>query len=381
MVASPEISVIVSTYQRPNHLRRCLASLAVQQGVAGRFEVIVVDDGSQDETPDVVADFRREGVCPVKFCTHPHEGFQLSRCRNTGIRASTAPYLLFTDGDCILPADHLRRHLEARRPGVVRAGDCLRLDEATSARIDVAAVRSGAFAEWIEPKLRKSLRKLYLKSLGYQVARHANRPKLVGWNMAVWRDQLERVNGFDEQFRGWGCEDDDLAARLRRSGARVATVLGYTHAYHLWHPPHSSTPQQWQDGPNVAYFRRPVVLTRCLDGIRSRSLFQVSTRIIGSPELPEFSQQLRQVFRESATGPEIELLIWPNTARFTKGSACRVLVASSTAVVPAAVQCTAQATIQFDEEHRLPAVLHSLHQIINGRVDTPVAPRNERRAA
>ncbi|MCC6492941.1 MAG: glycosyltransferase [Pirellulales bacterium] len=346
MVAPPEISVIVSTYQRPGHLRRCLASLAVQQGVAGRFEAIVVDDGSLDETADVVDQFRREGAFRLKFCTHPHDGFQLARCRNAGIRSSLAPYLLFTDGDCIFPPDHLQRHLEARRHGVVRAGDCIRLDESTSRQIDEQAVRSGGFLAMVAP-LRKSLRKTYLKSLAYQLMRHGSRPKLIGWNMAAWREQLERINGFDEQFRGWGCEDDDLAARLRKIGARVATALGYTQAYHLWHPPHATTPGRWQDGPNVAYFKRPLVLARCLEGIRSRSLSQVSTRIAETDQ-PELARRLRAVFHESAVGPELELLVWPSTARFSTNSACRVIIAPAAALIPTAMVRAAHSVVRYD---------------------------------
>jgi GT2 family glycosyltransferase len=372
-VAAPfEISVVVSTYQRPGHLRRCLQSLAAQQGVDGQFEVIVVDDGSQDETPELVAKFRRDAPFPVKFSTHPHEGFQLARCRNSGIRASTAPYLLFTDGDCIFPADHLRRHLDARRPGMVRAGDCIRLDEATSARIDEAAIRSGEFLEWIEPTLRKSLRRIHLKSLGYQFVRHANRPKLVGWNMAVWREQLERINGFDEQFYGWGCEDDDLASRLRRSGARIATALGYTCGYHLWHPPHSTTPEQWSQGPNVAYFRRPVVLTRCLEGIRCRSLQHVSTRLIGSEQHTELIRQLSQALHESTAGVELELLLWPGRTTFSSDSACRVIAATVDADIPAALERSAHAVLRVDPRQGAPAVLDGLQRLLRGQsTETP----------
>lgn len=364
--ASLALSVVVSTYQRPGHLRRCLSSLAAQQGVDGAFEVIVVDDGSADETADVVARFRREAAVPVKFCTHPHDGFQLARCRNAGIRAATAPYLLFTDGDCIFPPDHLRRHLDARRPGVVRAGDCLRLDAWTSQRIDEAAISAGRFEQLIDPRLTRSLRRAWLKSLGYQLARRTDRPKLVGWNMAVWREQLERINGFDEQFRGWGCEDDDLALRLRQSGARIATALGYTHGYHLWHPPHATTPQQWHDGPNVGYFRRPVVLTRCLEGIRRRSLAQVSTRVSGSPALPELSRQLAGVFREAAAGPELELLVWPSAAGFAVRSTRRVLIARRHAAPPPRVARSAHAAIAVDADGDLPAVLDALQAVING---------------
>lgn len=361
-----EISVVVSTYQRPRHLRRCLVSLAAQRDVSRQFEVIVVDDGSQDETPEVVARFRREVDFPVKFSTHPHDGFQLARCRNSGIRASAAPYLLFTDGDCVFPPDHLRRHLDARRPGVVRAGDCIKVDETTSERIDEEAVRSGRFLEMIGKRVRRSLRKSHLKSLGYQLVRHANKPKLIGWNLAVWRDQLEQINGFDERYRGWGCEDDDLANRLRMSGARIATALGYTHGYHLWHPPHSTTPQRWHEGPNVAYFQRPAVLARCLEGIRCRSLAQVSIRVIDSDAHRELSRQLAGALRESAKGPEIELMLWPSEARFSAAESCRILIADENANVPAAVERSAHAVIHVSASQTVGATLDSLQQLLAG---------------
>ena len=351
MAAPLEISVVVSTYQRPGHLRRCLQSLAAQQGVDGQFEVIVVDDGSQDKTADMVAQFRRGASFPVKFSTHPHEGFQLARCRNSGIRTSTAPYLLFTDGDCI------------------------KLDQATSERIDEAAIRSGEFLQWIDPTLRKSLRRTHLKSLGYQFVRHANRPKLVGWNMAVWRDQLERINGFDEQFCGWGCEDDDLASRLRRSGVRITTALGYTCGYHLWHPPHSTTPQQWSQGPNVAYFQRPVVLTRCLEGIRCRSLQHISTRLIGSEQQAELTRQLSQSLRESTAGVELEVLLWPNRAQLSHEAACRVIVAPLEADIPASVERSAHAVLRLDARQGGPAVLEGLHKLLRGQESTPTPSR------
>ena len=150
-MGNPEIAILISTYQRPQHLRRALQSIALQRDVAGQMEVVVTDDGSADETPQLVSDFARSVDFPVHFTTHPHSTFQLARCRNEGVAASTAPYLLFLDGDCILPPDHVAIHLQRRRAGVVMAGDFMRLDEAVSARVDEKVIRGGEFVNWASP--------------------------------------------------------------------------------------------------------------------------------------------------------------------------------------------------------------------------------------
>jgi GT2 family glycosyltransferase len=267
MPPSVEIAVVLTTYERPEHLERSLASLALQQGVDGRFEVIVTDDGSQDRTPSVVRKFAPTANFPLKWITHPHRGFRVSLCRNDGVRASSAPYFLFTDSDCIFPPDHLQKHLLARTANVVRAGDCLRFDRATTERIDSAAITSGAYRAWVSWDERQRLFKKKIKEQYYQLVRHSAKPKLTGCNIGISRDDLEAVNGFDESFVGWGCEDDDLAFRLRKAGRRIASALGYTHAYHMWHATEPSRPARWNDGPNVErlqHVNRPI---QCAAGL------------------------------------------------------------------------------------------------------------------
>ena len=286
MTATPEIALLVSTFQRPGHLRRSLLSIAAQRAVDGLMEVVVTDDGSEDETPQVVADFARAAPFPVRMTTHPHTTFRLSRCRNEGVVASSAPYLLFLDGDCVLPRDHVRIHLDRRRPGVVMACDSVRLDEATSARVTEETIRRGGFEGWGSPEELRRLRKLDRRSRLYRLFRHPTKPKLIGNNVGIWRADFERVNGYDENFQGWGCEDDDLRLRLREAGVVIESILRWTRSLHLWHPSDPTAGGAWRDGPNVQYLLRAGRLTRCRYGLKKRSLSELAVRVIGD-DLPD----------------------------------------------------------------------------------------------
>jgi glycosyltransferase involved in cell wall biosynthesis len=262
-----DIAIIVSTYERPLHLTRCLESIAAQQGVEGRFEVVVTDDGSRDETLRVVAAAARQAEFPLAFTTHDHQGFRLARCRNEGVAASTAPYLLFTDGDCLLPPDHVRIHLDKRREGYVNAGDCLRLDESTSERIDLAAIGDGSFTALMPAAELRRIRWKARRGKAYEWLRMPMRPRLSGNNIAVWRSDLERINGFDEQFVGWGFEDRDLQQRLEQIGVRTRSILGHTATLHLWHPLAPSFARNGAETENLRYFRRRDRPSFCRDGL------------------------------------------------------------------------------------------------------------------
>jgi glycosyltransferase involved in cell wall biosynthesis len=262
-----ELSVILTTYERPHHLERSLASLAAQRNMAGRFEVVVVDDGSKDRTPEVVRQFARTVEFPVKLTTHQHEGFRVALCRNDGVRASVGQYLLISDSDCLFPPNHLSRHLDARKPGVARAGNCYRLEREVTEQLTVADVAMGVYRNQVSLIERWRMWRRWASDVRYQLRRHPVKPKLMGFNIAVWRSDLEAVNGFDEEFVGWGCEDDDFAARLRMTGSTVRTAVGYTQAYHMWHPIDPSNPGIWSQGPNVARLLQGVRQVRCRKGL------------------------------------------------------------------------------------------------------------------
>lgn len=328
MSATPEISVIVTTFQRPESLKRVLLSLSAQVRVQGQMEVVVADDGSSDETPEVVAQFAASVGFPLKFVTHPHDGFRLAASRNEGFDASSAPYVVFLDGDCVLPPDHVAIQLQRRQPGVVRVGDCCYLDAESSRRITEEVIRTGEYERWVPPTELRRLAIADVKARFYSLLRHPRKPKLKGGNVGLWRQDFERVNGYDESYRGWGCEDDDFGMRLRRAGLRLKSILHWTRCYHLWHPLDPSAPTKWRDGLNVQYFQRRRRLTCCRNGLKKRQAEELKFRVIGPAEsLPSRILSSQVSHREKPEqSAEVEVLLFPGTGRFSGRADYHVLV-------------------------------------------------------
>lgn len=264
---APEAALLVSTYQKPRHLRLVLASVAMLDDVDDKLEVVIVDDGSTDETIHVVAQFAEMVDFPVRMTTHRHQDFQVARCRNEGVMASTAPYIIFLDGDCLVQPDFVSQHLRRRRKHTVMNGDCYRLDEDISAEIDEEVARTGAHLDWVSEAERIRIYKSHRHSQWNNLLRHRWKPNLIGNNIGLWRSDFELINGFDEDFVGWGVEDDDLGFRFRQAGLQIRSIRPWTPTFHVWHPRDTTWTQNWSDSPNATRYFRKGRETRCRNGL------------------------------------------------------------------------------------------------------------------
>ncbi|HVW71179.1 MAG TPA: glycosyltransferase family 2 protein [Steroidobacteraceae bacterium] len=233
MTQLPRTTLIVTTYEWPAALDLTLKSTA-RQSVAPD-EVIVADDGSGHETARVVERWRGKLGAPLTHIWQPHEGFRLARSRNRAIAAASGEYLLIVDGDMVLHRHFVSDHLHAARRGSFIQGVRLLTEADVAARM----LREGALdLTFFSPGIRRrrhTVRSLTLSRLLFW--RRTGQRAIRGCNQAYWKSDLQRVNGFNEAFVGWGREDNEIAARLYNAGVRRRNLKFQALAIHLHHPP------------------------------------------------------------------------------------------------------------------------------------------------
>ncbi len=233
------ISVVVTTYNREDALAAVLRSLAAQTD--RRFEVLVADDGSGPATAALLRQWQGRLGVPLVHVWQEHRGFRAGEIRNRAIRESRGEYVVFLDGDCLVRPRFIGAHRRLAEPGWFVTGNRALLtktltDAVLSRQLEPERWR---MANWlgrrfdgglnrVAPLLRLPLGPLRkTRPQAWQGARSCN--------LAVWRADLDRVDGFDASFSGWGKEDSDLLVRLLRAGARRKDGAYATGVLHLWH--------------------------------------------------------------------------------------------------------------------------------------------------
>jgi glycosyltransferase involved in cell wall biosynthesis len=239
MQQGPLISVVVTTYNRPDALAAVLRACFAQDD--RNYEIIIADDGSTANTREMIDGLRATAPVPLRHVWQPDAGFRAAMARNRGTLAAAGDYVIFLDGDCVPQRDFVSRHRQLARPGYLVSGSRVLLSEAYTARIlaDGVDLQALGAAEKLRLRARGDINKvMQLLAKWPDAGRERKRftwRRIKSCNLAVWRADLDRVNGFDESFTGWGHEDSDLVVRLFHAGVRRKDGAVATEVFHLWH--------------------------------------------------------------------------------------------------------------------------------------------------
>jgi glycosyltransferase involved in cell wall biosynthesis len=208
----PELSVVVASYNGARYLPDCLASLCEQEGCP-RLEIIVVDDGSTDDTWKQIEKFDVLGV-------RLPENRGLSAARNAGVARATGPVVAFVDDDMVAPPGWAARIASFWRNAPPEVAILCGI--ASPLAVDTFNRR---FARWHRPigpvdQLPDGMGQIagrfgrYLRSLSSPTAgssRSVARP--AGGAMSIRTSDMADLGGFVEDIR-FGGEDDELAIRV-----------------------------------------------------------------------------------------------------------------------------------------------------------------------
>ena len=254
------ISLVVTTYNRPDALRAVIEACFAQSD--RDFEIIIADDGSGAPTRECIEALKARAPLPLSHVWQEDLGFRASMSRNRGIAAARGDYIVILDGDCVPQTDFIARHRALAQPNCMVTGSRILLDEETTRRVlkDNTPLQELDKRALLRLRLHGAINKVLpllvkLPDAGREYRKFSWR-RIKSCNMGMWRADLEKVNGFDESFVGWGHEDADVAVRLHNAGVKRKDGAFATEVFHLWH----REAQRDQESSN-----RKIVLEREID--------------------------------------------------------------------------------------------------------------------
>jgi glycosyltransferase involved in cell wall biosynthesis len=225
-----QISLILSTYERPGALEQVMQG--VQRQAEPPLEILIADDGSGPATRDLVNQWQKRLAVPLHHLWQPNLGFRKTLILNQAIAAARGQYVVLLDGDCVPHSRFIADHAAlAEQNFWVQGRRCFVREK------DAPAFSAGGTPvwRWLLAGRITGLAKAIRLPIPI-VRRNTGQRGIIGCNMGIWREDLLAINGFDEEYTGWGGEDSDLGTRLYNLGRPRKFVYGHAVVFHLNHP-------------------------------------------------------------------------------------------------------------------------------------------------
>jgi len=226
-------SVIVTTYNRPDALKRTIESLEDQ--TRPPYEVFIADDGSGPQTGELVKRFLSQSRFMLYHVWQEDQGFRAGWIRNKAIKKATGEYIILLDGDCVPTRHFIEDHVALATPGFFVQGKRVLINK--------------RLAPCFSHKDARSIKRLVRYFLSGDISNAHHLIRLPGFpasvstrlsgikscNMGFYKKDIVSVNGFNQDFVGWGREDSELAVRFFKYGLKRKEHRFMAICFHLWH--------------------------------------------------------------------------------------------------------------------------------------------------
>lgn len=255
-------SLIISTYNWESALNLCLKSVMKQTILPD--EIIIADDGSTKKTQDAIKIWQTKSKIPIIHSWQEDIGFRAATSRNKAIAKSSGDYIIMIDGDLVLHPNFIEDHLKHCKSNQFTIGPRVLLKEDYS--VELLSEKKITFSinsDQILANNKNIINSTILSKLFSY--RTTNDKQVRSCNMACFRNDLLKVNGFNEDFIGWGREDTELVVRLLNSKIVRKNIKFNANTLHIFHQENSRKMLTKND--MLLEKTRKEKLTRCHNGL------------------------------------------------------------------------------------------------------------------
>ena len=226
-----KLTLIITTYNWPESLLLVIESIKRQTILPD--EVIIADDGSAKETKDLINNFKKDTDLNIIHLWQEDMGFRAARSRNNAIFKSSGDYIVLIDGDTILHCDFIKDHIMNAEPGNFVQGTRSLISKKQTNKALIEKKINFSFFSFGLKNRKNSIHSNLLSSIFSNDKNHLSGVK--SCNMAFYKKDCMQINGFNNQFEGWGREDSEFVVRLINSGVKRKNVRFNAIQFHLWH--------------------------------------------------------------------------------------------------------------------------------------------------
>ena len=225
------LTLIITTYNWPEALLLVIESIRLQ--TVKPDEVIIADDGSSKETEDLIKGFNIDDDFNIIHSWQEDKGFRAARSRNMAISKSTGEYIVLIDGDTLLHADFVKDHILNAQHGFFVQGSRVLISESQTKKTLLNKKINFSFFSSEFSNKKNAIHSKVLAIFFSRKKNHLNGIK--SCNMGFYRKDCIKINGFNNDFEGWGREDSEFVVRLMNSGINRKNIYFNAIQYHLWH--------------------------------------------------------------------------------------------------------------------------------------------------
>jgi glycosyltransferase involved in cell wall biosynthesis len=226
-----KLTLIITTYNWPESLFLVLQSVKRQTILP--FEVIIADDGSNDATKNLIYKCSKNSSINIIHSWQEDVGFRAALSRNKAILKSSGDYIVLIDGDMILHPKFIQDHIKVAERGFFVQGSRVLLSEnLTKKTLSVKNYNFSFFSLGIKNR-KNALHSNVFNKLFSRKRNNLN--SIRSCNMGFFLKDCANINGFDNNFEGWGREDSEFAIRMMNAGINRKNVRFAAIQFHLWH--------------------------------------------------------------------------------------------------------------------------------------------------